>query len=43
MRKYDSNCDMSGASHYNSLVEEVVNANFTHDEIDSTIDFLKIK
>ena len=41
MRKYDSNCDLTCASHYNSLVEEIVNANFTHDEIESAIDLLK--
>ena len=41
MRKYDSNCDLTCANHYNSLVEEVVNANFTHDAIESAIDLLK--
>ena len=40
-RKYDRNCDLTCASHYNSLVEEVVNANFTHDEKESAIDLLK--
>ena len=41
MQKYASNCGMTSTNTPNSMLEEVINANFTHDEIDSAIDFLK--
>ena len=41
MREYDSTSGMADTNYGNSAIEEIINSNFTYDEIDSAIEFLK--
>ena len=41
MREYDSTSGMADTKYGNSAIEEIINCNFTYDEIDSAIEFLE--
>ena len=41
MREYDSTSGKADTNYGNSAIEEIINSNFTYDEINSAIEFLK--